>query len=450
MAKSHRPLRIALLSAAVLLALLTGGSAVYAQQLTGQDMRTYQVTLAGLRADRAAAAKDGFTSQDLAAVDSQIATVTAQAAPGDPWQGPSFYRSETSQLAALRQQLGATEAAVRQDAVNTFQLQLANATSALQRDSTLGLPDDQVAAFQSTFEELAGGTSLPIGLLRIRTSQLESLAQRITAAGDGQQQENLAIDQAAAALATQAASDPKGVKTTAAAALAAGRNDASVAAYEDRTGRFPAMAEMQDDYDRLERFGSELFAPDSSKLALIAAGLQHYSAKIHDLLMQNLGPQHIVVSFQDQHVWVYQGGKVVMDSAVTTGIRGVTDYGTDFGPMKVLNKQHPFKFHSPYPPGSRYWYPDTWVQWTVFFTDSGESFHDASWEPDSELGPGSQFNPATRSHGCIHIPYAKAEWLYNWANIGTPVDVVPFDGQPVATQLAEITTDNQGNPLNPA
>jgi lipoprotein-anchoring transpeptidase ErfK/SrfK len=118
--------------------------------------------------------------------------------------------------------------------------------------------------------------------------------------------------------------------------------------------------------------------------------------------------------------------------------------------MKVLSKDHPFKFHSPWPRGSVHWYPDTTVQWVTFFTDSGESFHDAYWEPDSALGPGSQFNTWTRSHGCVHLPYSLAAWLYGWADVGTPVDVIPADGQPVSEQLSLMTTDSQGNPLNPA
>ena|SRR2546422_4622346 len=132
---------------------------------------------------------------------------------------------------------------------------------------------------------------------------------------------------------------------------------------------------------------------------------------------------------------------------VTTGIWGSTNYGTDFGPLRVSSKDHPWKMHSPYPKGSPLWYPDTVVQWTVWFTPGKlESFHDASWEPDSLLGPGSQFNPSTRSHGCIHVPRAKAQWVYEWSDIGTPVIVFPGNGQPVSDQVSQITTDTQGNP----
>jgi lipoprotein-anchoring transpeptidase ErfK/SrfK len=137
----------------------------------------------------------------------------------------------------------------------------------------------------------------------------------------------------------------------------------------------------------------------------------------------------------------------VMESVVTTGIRGVTDIGTDFGPMKVLFRNHPYTMRSPWPKTSPHYYPDTVVQWTTFFT-SAESFHDASWEPDSLLGPGSQFNTSTRSHGCIHLPFNLAQWLFGWATEGTPVDVVPGNGQPVTEQLSEMTTDSQGKPLS--
>src|ERR1051326_8302741 len=174
-------------------------------------------------------------------------------------------------------------------------------------------------------------------------------------------------------------------------------------------------------------------------------GVQRYAGQIHDALISGLPAQAVIVSFQAQHLWAYQNGQVVLENAVTTGIRGVTDFGTDFGPMKVVRKAHPWTMHSPWPKGSQYYYPDTVVQWTTFFTNTGEAIHDASWEPASELGPGSQYNASTRSHGCIHLPMAKAQWMFSWAPVGMPVIVYPGDGSPVANQLSQITTDDQGN-----
>jgi len=139
-----------------------------------------------------------------------------------------------------------------------------------------------------------------------------------------------------------------------------------------------------------------------------------------------------------------------METPVTTGIRGVTVYGTDFGAMKVVHKDHPWTMHSPYPKGSPYWYPDTVVQYATFFTWSGESIHDAAWEPDSLLGPGSQYNASTRSHGCVHVPFNDAVWMYNFAFVGMPVVVYPADGSPVANQHSHTTTDDKCNPLTPA
>ena len=441
---------LALLLTAILVIGLGGGSAAYAQQMGGQDARSFAATLAQLRTDRTAAAGDGYTGTDLQSVDRAIAEVAGASPPADPWREAVFYRAQINHLATIRAELGTSEETARAGAASMFRDRLGEAGAALQKDAGVGVPADEISEYQAALAQLSESTDVPIGVLRTRITRLTGLTREIGAAGDEQQQENTAIQQAAGTLQQEALNDPASLRKDAGAALAAGRNDATVAAYEDRAHRFPAMPEMNAAYDRLEHFGSLLAATDPAVLADAAAGTEHYAAKIHGLLLQNLGPQHIIVSFTDQRVWVYQGSQLQMTSLVTTGIRGVTDYGTDFGPMKVLAERHPFKFHSPYPPGSRYWYPDTWVQWTVFFTDSGESFHDAYWESDYELGPGSQFNPSTRSHGCIHLPYSRAEWLFNWAQIGTPVDVFPGDGTTVANQLAQMTTDDQGNPLNPA
>jgi lipoprotein-anchoring transpeptidase ErfK/SrfK len=185
---------------------------------------------------------------------------------------------------------------------------------------------------------------------------------------------------------------------------------------------------------------------DVNQAAQGAAGTQRYGDQVHAALMGGLPPKIVLISFQAQHLWAYQGSQVAMETPVTTGIRGVTGYGTDFGPMKVVHKDHPWKMQSPWPHGSPLWYPDTVVQWATFFTNTGESIHDSYWEADSRLGPGSQYDASTRSHGCVHVPYGDAQWMYNFADVGTYVVVYSGDGSPVSNQLSQITTDDQGKP----
>jgi lipoprotein-anchoring transpeptidase ErfK/SrfK len=49
-------------------------------------------------------------------------------------------------------------------------------------------------------------------------------------------------------------------------------------------------------------------------------------------------------------------------------------------------------------------------------------------------GPGS--GAPTGSHGCVNIPFAQAQWLWNWAPVGTPV--VVYGGPSVTPGVAGI------------
>lgn len=51
----------------------------------------------------------------------------------------------------------------------------------------------------------------------------------------------------------------------------------------------------------------------------------------------------------------------------------------------------------------------------VMYFYQGYSIHGAYWHNNF----GYQM-----SHGCVNAPLAAAEWLYNWASIGTPVTML--------------------------
>ena len=66
-----------------------------------------------------------------------------------------------------------------------------------------------------------------------------------------------------------------------------------------------------------------------------------------------------------------------------------------------------------YPEGheKHYYNPD--VPWVQYF-HRGYGFHGAPWR--SSFG-------YSGSHGCINMPVHEAKWLYDWASMGTRVEV---------------------------
>ncbi len=128
----------------------------------------------------------------------------------------------------------------------------------------------------------------------------------------------------------------------------------------------------------------------------------------------------IVISLECAELSAYQSGQLVADMLITTGRPALP---TERGHTRVINKNHPFRMISPWPRGSQYYYNPSWVQYVTWIWPNGTGIHDAYWEPDRALGPGSNLGPYA-SHGCIHVTLPLAQWIYYWADIGTPVDVV--------------------------
>jgi L,D-transpeptidase catalytic domain len=439
---------VALVLAAVVAA--TAVLAVQTDRATAQSSTEYHAQQARLQGELRQARVAGYSDQDLAPVTARLRQVTTAREP--LWLGgrPGFYRQQAATIRQLRQDLRVDEARVLGDARTAAGADLASVRGQVQRDQQIGVDDASVHDLQTRLDGLVRAQQQAQQLVDVRRvdGQARQLLQDAQAAGKVQEQEFQAIQQAAQQLIAQQGGSIEGLRQLAQGGIVQARNGAAIAAYESYGHRFRGdHGQLDVAYQRMEHFAALAGSTDLTQVAEAAAAAQRYGPMVHRLLFAQLPAKFIVVSFQAQHVWAYQSGQVVMDSPITSGIRGVTDYGTDFGPLKVSSKDHPWKMHSPYPKESPYYYPDAMVQWATWFTPGKlESFHDASWEQDSQLGPGSEYDASTRSHGCIHVPLDKAQWMYGWADVGTPVDVYPGDGQRVSAQLAQITTDARGVP----
>lgn len=137
--------------------------------------------------------------------------------------------------------------------------------------------------------------------------------------------------------------------------------------------------------------------------------------------------KEIVVSLSHQWMWAYENGRLLYNSAVMTGRPALA---TPTGTYHVFLKLHPTWFTSSWPPGSPYWYPPTFINYALEWRAGGFFLHDSWWH--TVYGPGTNgwhYDPKYGwqwgTHGCVAMPLSAAAWLYNWAPIGTTVQINP-------------------------
>jgi lipoprotein-anchoring transpeptidase ErfK/SrfK len=136
--------------------------------------------------------------------------------------------------------------------------------------------------------------------------------------------------------------------------------------------------------------------------------------------------RYVVVSLERQSWSAYHEGQLVYSGPVTTGR---PELPTPTGRFSVLSHHSPYLFVSPWRRGSPFWYEPSLSKFALRISGDGVFLHDAPWRPF--YGPGTNvphYDPdgvwRTGSHGCINMPYAAAQWLYTFAPVGTPVDVI--------------------------
>lgn len=209
-------------------------------------------------------------------------------------------------------------------------------------------------------------------------------------------------------------------------ALRGARNEASWIAFLGR-------GSLGDAYTQIEAGAGALETGDRPALVAAVDAEQRLAGAVHQQFLARLPHKVILVSLAEERMWAYEDGGLIVDTLVTTGR---PELPTDVGLMRVYRKNLNWLMHSPWGPGSPYWYPDLTVRYAMWFHPSGEAIHDSWWR--SWYGPGSNLG-GYGSHGCIGLPYGPIDTLYAWAPVNTPVVVIPGDGSSIGYQMARRT-----------
>jgi LysM repeat protein len=111
----------------------------------------------------------------------------------------------------------------------------------------------------------------------------------------------------------------------------------------------------------------------------------------------------IDVDLSAQRLTAYEGSTAVRSTLVSTGLPRTP---TPTGKFRIY-----VKYRATLMSGPGYYLPD--VPYTMYFY-KGYGIHGTYWH--SNFG-----HPM--SHGCINLPTPEAQWLYNWASVGTLVNI---------------------------
>ena len=124
--------------------------------------------------------------------------------------------------------------------------------------------------------------------------------------------------------------------------------------------------------------------------------------------------RYIEINLSTQQLWVYQDSQVIYSSPITSGATGM-GFPTVTGLFSIYSKATNIWLDGrAY--GEKYNYRVLVDYWMPFY--AGYGLHDAWRWRTTFGGPDYYYNG---SHGCVNLPIATATFIYNWAEIGTPV-----------------------------
>lgn len=119
----------------------------------------------------------------------------------------------------------------------------------------------------------------------------------------------------------------------------------------------------------------------------------------------------IEVRLQEQAVIAYEKGVPVFFAKTATGARFIDgDYRTQPG-VYITNRKRPSRHMAAGDPAAPNSYDLPGIPWVTYLTESGVSFHGTYWHNDYGK---------PRSHGCINLTPADAQWIYRWSSPSVP------------------------------
>ncbi|MGC4019570.1 MAG: peptidoglycan binding domain-containing protein [Muricomes sp.] len=135
---------------------------------------------------------------------------------------------------------------------------------------------------------------------------------------------------------------------------------------------------------------------------------------------QDWGNTYAEVDLSAQHMWYIVDGAVALETDVVTG-EPIPEKITPEGVFDILETQRDKILVGDIKPETGKPEYETHVTFWMRITWTGIGFHDAIWQ--SAFGGSLNQIPDVGSHGCVNMPYDKAEALFNMLAVGTPVIV---------------------------